>query len=321
LQRGDMPCSRMLRGTTGTEVGWSASAMQFSVPPRPCRMALIGAGTVGTAVTELLRRRGYRVVGVASRTPASTERAAHRFGAPVFDPSQGVPGGPDLVLLGVRDAAIEPVARSMASALQPGTVVWHLAGSLGAAVLAPVTQAGALGCAIHPVQACPDVDTAIRRLPGSAWGITCSARLLPWATEVVTKDLAGTPVPVSEPDRVVWHSAAVTTANGIGALLSVGEAILTRIGIDRPERVLAPLAAGAVRNAAEGRGGAATLTGPAVRGEVSTIRRHLSALAKLDASLGGAYGLVTRLIVEAAAGAGRMAPERARSVLQLLDQS
>lgn len=294
--------------------------MAVVIPSPPYRIALVGAGRVGTAVAELLRRTGHRVTGVASATARSALRASERLAAPIFDAAADLPAH-DLVLIATPDGAISEVARAVSRRMEPGTVVVHFAGSLGIDVLHAVTEAGGLACALHPVQACPDVDTAITRLPGSAWGVTCSQGVEKWASNLIERDLQGVPVSVNELDRPLWHAASVTTSNGIAALLATGEAMLAAMGIEHPQRVLGPLAAGTVANAREGGGGAATLTGPLVRGEVSTIARHLERLRNRAPHLSASYALAAHSILDAAHRAGRVDGPTVRRVTGLLESS
>ena len=267
------------------------------------RLLLVGAGRVGTAAAILLKRAGWTVAGVISRTPASAERGAALLDAPVASIADAP--GVDLYLLGVPDGAIEEVARSLAPVAASGALAVHLAGSLGTAPLGPLAERGLRVAALHPVQACPDIDTAVERIPGSAWGVTCEPEVREACVRLV-EAAGGTAVQVSEADRPLWHAAAVMTSNGIAALLAFGGSILDSIGIEDPEAVLGPLAAGAVENARAGGGGGATLTGPVVRGESATIGRHLAALGATAPDLVPAYRLVAETILAAAERADRI---------------
>lgn len=255
---------------------------------------------MGTAVAELLRRRGHTVTGVASRSVGSAASAATLLDSRTFDVNSGPSAEPDVVLIGTSDNAIEWAATRIASWIPRGAVACHFAGVFGIAPLHAVVRAGGRACALHPVQTCPDVATAIERLPGSAWGVTCSDGLSEWADEIIAYDLDGLPVEVIEKDRALWHAAAVTTANGIAALLAEAEAILGKIGVESPTAVLGPLAAGAIANARQGGGGGATLTGPVVRGEATTLSRHLTALRDRAPDLLEGYKLVVRMILAGA---------------------
>ena len=287
-----------------------------TTPSSPFTYSLVGAGRVGTAVAELLRRGGHEPVAVASRTDASSRRAAELLDTEVAEITSLPPC--DVVLIGTVDGAIEQTAVAIAPRLGEGSIVVHFAGSLGVEALAPVLMAGARRAAMHPVQACPDVDTAIQRIPGSAWGIACEDGLAGWCTDLVAKDLAGRPYLVPDELRPLWHAAAVVVSNGIAGLLATGEELLASAGIDDPTSALGPLALGTLTNAIEGGGGGKTLTGPAVRGERPTIERHLDAIARSDEGLLHPYGLATELTVRAAVRAGRIDGEVADEMLELL---
>ncbi|HVL64120.1 MAG TPA: DUF2520 domain-containing protein [Actinomycetota bacterium] len=282
------------------------SALNFS-------LAVAGAGRVATAVGVLLRRRGVEVAAVASRTPSSATRAARFLGAPAVEIAELPPV--DVVLIGATDEAIPEVARLVSERVRPGTILWHLSGSLGVGALG--APAGVRRAALHPVQACPDVETAVDRLPGSAWGVTCDAEIDRWCEAVVAGLLDGAPVRVEERDRPVWHAAAVTTANGISALIGAGEALLGGIGIADPVDVLHPLARGSLENARSG--GGATLTGPVVRGEFDTVARHLESLARTAPDLVRPYVTAAHLVIDVALRAGRIDERVAARMTELLE--
>jgi predicted short-subunit dehydrogenase-like oxidoreductase (DUF2520 family) len=284
-------------------------------PEYPLSVALVGAGRVGTAVAQLLKQRGHRIVGVWSRSPESARRAAEYLGTTTFQLHPGV--SCDVALIGASDGSIAPVAARISPSLGPGTVACHFAGSLGLGPMKAVLDSGARGCALHPVQTVPDVAAGVARLPGCAWGVTCSEGTTEWARALVAGELGGTPVEVPEGARPLWHAASVTASNGIAALIATGEAMLAAIGVDDPAAVLAPLAAGTVANAGE-RGGGAALTGPVVRGEGPTVKRHLEALAGVAPELVRPYSLVADLVLGTARRAGRVDRDQARSIEALL---
>ena len=285
-----------------------------TLPDPPLRVALVGAGRVGTAVASLLRDAGHQIVSVSSRDRASADAAAAILGGRVAEIAS-VPADTDVVLLGVPDGALGEVTAALP---RVGSVLIHFAGASGTRPLQPHSAGRAL-CALHPVQACPDVETAVRRLPGSAWGVTCTRGAEGWARRLIEDDLKGTAFGVAEEDRVVWHAAAVTTSNGISALMAVGESLLASIGIERPEVVLGPIAAGTVLNALERGGGGFALTGPVVRKETDLIVKHVSEIARRAPDLLPAYLQSLHMIVSSALAAGRI--DRADEVLlrQALD--
>lgn len=281
------------------------------------RIALVGAGTVGTAVAYLLSSAGHQVIAIASRSLDSALRASERLGADVYR-LEDLPSA-DLVLMGVPDDAITNVAGLVAERVSPGSFVVHFAGAFGPALLRPVAEKGASACAIHPVQACPSIDVAIDRLPGSAWAVTC---LDPGAEELmielIDQDLRGIPFVIPEDARSTWHAAAAMTSNGVAALLAAGEELLAKIGVEEPMQVLGPLVDGTIRNAREAGGGAAVLTGPIVRGDVETLRRHLRALVDQSPEDRMRYKMIATLIIQIAQSSGRISQETAAEVMRVI---
>jgi predicted short-subunit dehydrogenase-like oxidoreductase (DUF2520 family) len=281
-------------------------------------VSLIGAGRVGAGVALLLQRSGHHIVAVAPEDRDSTSRAAAMLGARSTSPSAAA-GAAEVVLLGVPDGAIPILARAIGRALEPGTVVCHFAGALGVEALVPVASSGALRAAIHPVQACPDPETTARRLPGSAWGVTCDEPAAERIGRLIEEDLKGRVVWVDEEMRPLWHAASVTVANGVAALLALGEDILRAVDIEEPVGVLGPLAAGVVANAREGGGGGPTLTGPIVRGEVATLRSHIEALERSAPEALVAYRRAAGVVLTAAQDGGRIDDVTAARIRDLLE--
>jgi predicted short-subunit dehydrogenase-like oxidoreductase (DUF2520 family) len=271
---------------------------------------------VGTAVAVLLRGAGHRIVGVGPHNRASSARASRMLGADVYN-ADSVPEA-DVILLGVPDEAVAAVAEDLPDRLRDTTLVVHFSGALGLAPLGAVGSRGGVACALHPVQACPDVDTAVRRLPGSAWGVTCPPGARERA-EWLVREAGGRPVAVAEADRAVWHAAAAVVANGTSALLAAGEAMLAAVGVSDPSGVLGPLAAGTVANARERGDAAATLTGPVARGDVDIVRRHLAALEKRLPALAARYRNAGLLALETARDAGRLSADSYAELLEALE--
>lgn len=285
----------------------------------PLRVALVGAGNVGTAVAALLKARGHIATGVWSRSAASAARAAARLEASAARSPAAAVDGADLVLVGVVDRAITEMAEQFVSSLSSTAIVVHFAGAMGTGPLAPIEVAGARPAALHPVQSIPDPETGVGRLPGSAWGMTCAPELRGWARDLVENEFAGVPVDVAEDDRALWHAAAVMTSNGIAAVMSTGAALLARIGVEDPHAVLGPLAEGTVANVRSlGRGGNA-FTGPVVRGDRETVRRHLADLGTRFPELRDEYRSIGRAIVAGASRTGRIDDGAARAMNAVLE--
>ncbi len=214
---------------------------------------IIGGGRAGGAMAAALAEVGWTVRPIVGRAAPPEELAAAAAGV-------------ELVLIATPDAAVAEVA----AAVEPSATaaVAHLAGSLGLDAVAPHPRAAAL----HPLVSMPDAALGARRLLAGCWFAVAGDRLV----RRVVADLGGRAFVVADGDRAAYHAAAVVACNHLVALLGQAE----RIGAQAGVRLAAflDLVRTTVDNVAE-LGPAAALTGPAARGDIDTIRRHLEAVA------------------------------------------
>ena len=203
---------------------------------------------MAAALTEV----GWQVVPILGRSATTAEMA-------------GAADGVDLVLIATPDGAVAEVA----AAIDPcaTTAVAHLAGSLGLEVVAMHPRPAAL----HPLVALPDAAVGARRLLAGGWFAVAGD---PIALRVVN-DLGGRAFEVADADRAAYHAAAVVASNHLVALLGQAERIASGAGV--PFAAFMDLVRATVANVDE-LGPVAALTGPAARGDIDTIRRHLEAI-------------------------------------------
>jgi predicted short-subunit dehydrogenase-like oxidoreductase (DUF2520 family) len=217
-----------------------------SVPLVPFvnRIAVVGAGRVGRAMTRGLTRAGITVAGPLGR------------GAPA--------AGADLVLLAVPDREIAAAA----SLIPSDILVGHCSASTPLDVLAPHER-----FLLHPLASVSSADTSLHGAYAAVAGST--ARSLEVA-EALARALGLHPIRVAEGDRALYHASASLAANALVALLWDAERMAASTGL--PRDALVPLATGALEGW-RARGAAAALTGPVARGDDETVARQRDAVA------------------------------------------
>jgi len=233
------------------------------------QVLIIGAGRAGTSMATALTRAGISVDGPWGRGTNLRE----------------IPADVTTVIIATSDDAIGTVAARLP--VHPERVVLHLSGSLGVDVLRPHPRRGAL----HPLVPLPTTEIGAARL---ASGITFAVAGDSEAWTLVQR-LNGTAVEVRDEDRVRYHAAACVAANHVVALLGHVERIAQSAGL--PLDAFLALTRAAVDDV-EHFGPERALTGPASRGDWSTLDRHLEALdpaerASYRAGVGMALELLT----------------------------
>ena len=282
------------------------------------RIAIVGAGRVGTALGVLLGRAGHDVAAVAGGA-ATRERATTWLpGIPVLEPIEAARRG-ELVLLAVPDDRIGAVAAVLAGdgAVGPGIWVAHTSGARGLDVLAPVLDVGGRRLLLHPLQTFPDVERAIDTIPGCTVAITADDEGGFALGESLARDLRTSPFRLRDEVRPLYHAAAVFASNYLVAISGIAERLLREAGVPDPQAALRPLQAATLDNV--GRLGAAeALTGPAVRGDFGTIARNLEALAATAPDTVPAYVALCRVALDLAEKAGRLMPAARAEVEEVL---
>ena len=252
-------------------------------------IAIIGPGKVGTALTVLAGRAGYQVVALGARNRQRAAGAARRIsGHPVAVSPAEAAAVADIVLLTVSDSAIASVCDDLAEmgAFKRGSIVAHCCGALGSEVLARAKER--CGCAIgsmHPLQTFPSAQAAVDSLPGAYFFLEGDAKAVADLARLA-RAIGGKAVKLpagakAERAKALYHASACMASNYLAALMDAAIAAAKLAGIPAGTAwpALEKLVQATSRNISA-LGPAKALTGPISRGDGSTIRRHLEALAK-----------------------------------------
>jgi predicted short-subunit dehydrogenase-like oxidoreductase (DUF2520 family) len=286
-------------------------------PPGHLRIGIVGAGRVGVALGAALMRVGHRVVAVSGVSDASRRRAEQFLPGVPLRPVPEVVADVDLALLTVPDDVLPRLVSGLAETggWQPGRLVAHTSGAHGLGVLAPATRAGALPMALHPAMTFVGRPEDIDKIDGVAFGVTAPEPVLPVA-EALVLEIGGEPIPVADQFRPLYHAALTTGANHLVTLVTEAADLLRRAGVEHPERLLGPLLGAALDNGL--RLGDAGLTGPVSRGDAETVRAHLDTLAAHAPETLAGYVAMARRTADRAIASGRLAPEDAERLLDVL---
>jgi predicted short-subunit dehydrogenase-like oxidoreductase (DUF2520 family) len=214
---------------------------------RPTRIAIVGAGRLGTAITEALASNAaFAVSGPLGRGAEPTDA--------------------DVVLLCVPDGEIEAAA----ALLPPGPAVGHCSGATGLAPLSPHTDAFSL----HPLMTVTPIGA---RLDGAGAAVAATTERATAIAIRLATALGMRPFTLAEEDRAAYHAAASIASNFLITLEATAERVLTSAGVDR--ELLVPLVRATVDNWAA-LGAERALTGPVARGDDATVARQRAAIAE-----------------------------------------
>ena len=295
-----------------------------AVPNRKDDIAIIGLGKTGTAIGYLLRRAGYLVVAVASRSQATLRNRISYTGGTAFtaDAAAEAAALATCIFITTPDDTIAAVCRAIVQngGIKPGDKVIHMSGAGGLDLLDAARQAGAKAASIHPLQSFADIEGAIRNIPSSTFGITADEDLREWSAGLV-RELGGIPVEVPEAVKPLYHAAACMASNYLTTLIHTVEEIYLSLGLNRDEAIRAfwPLVNGTLKNI-EAKGSVQALTGPISRGDAGTIEQHIRVLNETLPDYLAAYCAMGLLTVELARKGDTLSPEKADVIKNILER-
>jgi predicted short-subunit dehydrogenase-like oxidoreductase (DUF2520 family) len=284
------------------------------------RVSVVGAGRVGAVLAASLRSAGHDIVAVAGESDASRRRAAALLpGVPIRKPTD-VARACDVLLLTVPDDMLGNVVTmlSASGAIRSGQYVVHTSGRHGLEILAPAIAVGARGIAMHPAMTFTGTEVDLPRLDGCVFGVTAGAPERAVAERLVA-DLGGTRMWIDESRRTLYHAGLAHGANHLVTLVTQAMELLGTAGADDPAATLRPLLTAALDNAlAEGD---SALTGPIMRGDVDTVRAHLTEIAATAPDTLPSYVALGKATLDRVVTDGRVLPIRATAIRQLLDDA
>ncbi len=288
-------------------------------PARP-GIGIVGAGRVGAVLGSALRDRGYPIAAVAGESAASRTRIETLLPGVRVDKPTAVSRSCDLLLLTVPDDMLPNVVAMLAAsgAIRPGQAVVHTSGKHGLAVLRPAADLGARVLAMHPAMTFTGTDVDLARLAGCRFGVTATDATRGLAEDLVGA-LGGTSVWVEEDRRTLYHAGLAHGANHLVTLVAQAMDLLRASGADDPAATLRPLLTAALDNALSY--GDAALTGPIVRGDVETVRAHLTDIASTTPATLESYVAMARATANRAVLDGRLLPIRAATLVGILNDA
>ena len=246
-------------------------------------IAIVGAGTLGSALAVSMRRAGYPIKEVVSRAkPASMRRArllAKRTGARAVtigkDPIES-----EVVWLCVPDREIRGCAEALArSGEWKGKVALHSSGALSSVELRALQKRGAVAASVHPMMTfVADVVPDLEGVPFAVEGDEVALRM----ARRIIRDLTGQSFTIPENRKAAYHAWGALASPLLISLLVSAERVAGAAGVSRVDarRRILPIVRQTVANYAA-RGPDRSFSGPVIRGDASTLEKHLGSLSRL----------------------------------------
>ncbi len=234
------------------------------------RISIIGAGKVGDFLGTVLFEAGHQIVEVYNRSLSGAESLAKKTMARPTNELGALSADVDIMIISVKDDAIQAVADKLSVALPSLPLLAHTSGATPAAVLAPFSEKFGV---FYPVQSFTfGRNLNPKEIPFCVWSNKKKAEN---DLEKLANSLSNQVFKINDQQRASLHVAAVFVNNFVNHLYSVGNHLAKKD--NWPFELLLPLIQETALKVQqfEPEDGQ---TGPAIRGDLKTIEAHLTLL-------------------------------------------
>ncbi len=236
------------------------------------KIVMIGAGNVGYHLGVRLYEKGFEITQVFSRKEKDAKKLAKNTSAKYTTKFAEIQPDADLYIIPVSDNAIASVAEQLSSIIPENAVVVHTSGATPSKTLKPYFEKFGV---LYPLQTIrinskPDFRTLPVCIDASDDKVLKKLRKL-------AKKISSKVHRIDDQQRAVLHVAAVFVNNFGNHLFTIAADILEKENL--PFELLHPLI---LETAAKLKHHSPTenQTGPAIRSDENTIKRHLEFLEK-----------------------------------------
>lgn len=234
------------------------------------RVVLIGAGNVGWHLGHALLEAGVVITQVFSRQVEKSAMLAKAIDAEFISNLKEVSPEADLFLLAVQDDAIESVAMQLVDHIGKHALICHTSGATPSNILTKFTKRSGV---FYPLQTLSKEKVVnFREIPIC---ITANAKADEEDLFALANRLSSAVFIIDDAQRATLHLAAVFANNFSNHLFTIAQQLLANQNLSLD--LLRPLIKETAAKIQVHDPGSMQ-TGPAVRGDMQTIERHLKAL-------------------------------------------
>jgi predicted short-subunit dehydrogenase-like oxidoreductase (DUF2520 family) len=262
-------------------------------------ISIVGAGSLASGLAASLRAKGYKIVEIITRARPISVRKGRILAKSVGAESATMGAArldADVLVIAVPDDAIAGCALAVAKRGFGSRVVLHCSGALPSDELKPLKKAGAAVGSMHPLMSF--VRTKRPELKGVLFTVEGDSKAVAVASKMA-RDIGGVVFPIDKRKKALYHAFGAFTSPLLIAHLSAAEVIGRAAGLppDSIRRAMRPIIEATLDNYFR-KGPEKAFSGPLVRGDVETIRKHHSALSRRPAARNLYIALVLQAMTE-----------------------
>lgn len=236
------------------------------------KIGFIGAGKCGVSLAKYFSYKGYTISGFYSRQTKRSDFSNLSC--------EALAKHSDVIFITVTDDAVSEVWNRLCKYNLSGKVICHTSGSLSSDIFSGADKA--FVCSVHPILAFNTDNTPISDIEKAAFTLEGGSGAMAVISEILSNTGNAFKI-INKSDKAKYHAAAVFASNFVVAVCDIAKRLLSECGFSQDEahKALSPLMENNMKNILLS-GTQNAITGPAARGDIKTIERHLSVIGEYE---------------------------------------
>jgi predicted short-subunit dehydrogenase-like oxidoreductase (DUF2520 family) len=239
---------------------------------------IIGAGHLGKTIGHLLWKNQLVDIGAVYNSTANSSAEAIQFiGSGCYYPAIAELPAADLTLITTPDDLIAPIAIELSENpfIGQNSIIVHCSGSLSSDVLNPLKEKGAQIASIHPMRSFANPALSTEQYQGTYCAMEGDAHALS-LIKTLFDAIGSITYVINKDKKSLYHAAGVFASNYMVTLAQQALLCLQEAEVDQEiaMSIITTLMRGTLVNLENTLSPEQALTGPIMRGDVETIKKH-----------------------------------------------
>ncbi len=249
------------------------------------KFGFIGAGKVGFSLGKYFAENGISLSGYFSKSQNSSKEAADFTGTKQFISLEELIKESDVILITTPDSEIKGIWNEIKELSIYNKLICHCSGLLSSETFSDISKFGAYPYSIHPMFAISDKYNSYKNFSKAFITIEGNEKYINELKNIFI-NLGNQVKIIDKKNKSLYHLASVMSSNMVLGLIDNSINYLKQCGFSEELAIdaLYPLILNNIENI-KNSGTVNSLTGPLERGDLETIKSHMSCLNKENQNL------------------------------------
>jgi predicted short-subunit dehydrogenase-like oxidoreductase (DUF2520 family) len=248
-------------------------------------IGFIGCGKVGFSLGKYFSMKGITLSGYYSKCYTDAKDASEFTNSKAYKNINELVKDSSMIFITTPDDSIHEVSQNLSNLNLTNKIICHTSGSLTSSIFSNINNSDAFAYSLHPIFAFSDKYNSYKNLQSAYFSIEGPESHIDELKSFI-QSLGNNAFVINKEDKALYHLASVTVSNLVLSLINTGCNYLSQCGLSENDalQALLPLIQNNIDNI-KTKGFVGSLTGPIERNDLGTVKHHIAAIPKVDATL------------------------------------